>query len=90
MSTPFTHSPVLSPSQVHLCMVQLPNVGSGNSERYQLIAILNVVSGSLAHISMPEYLTSCDKLSWTSSGLSFAGPLVLDKRLLYQVYGFVF
>ena len=89
ISMPSTHSPVLSPSQVHLCMVKLTPCSSGNLKQRQIIAILNVISGSLAHITMPDYLKSRDKPSWMSSGLSLAVPLVQDEHFLYRIYGFI-
>ena len=80
---------VLSPDQVHLCVVQLSQEASGKLYG-QTLVILNVVSGDQALITLPERLTSDYQPSWTSSGFSLAMPLVMGKRFLYHMVTYVF
>ena len=58
MSMPLARSLVLSPDQVHLCMVQCAQIARGKFSRS--LVILNVISGSQALIPLPEHLTSDD------------------------------
>ena len=85
--TPSVHSLVLSPDQVHLCMVQVTPVGSGNYTRR--LVLLNVMSGCQALVPLPEHLTNDYRPSWTSRGSSLIVPLVIGKSFSYKIFNFV-
>lgn len=88
MSMPLVRSLVLSPDQVHLCMVQCAQIARGKFSRS--LVILNVISGSQALIPLPEHLTSDDMPNWSKTGFSVAVPLRPDGRFLYRTFRFVF
>ena len=87
---PLLTTPVLSPDQVHVCMLQETR-DRGIESHYDLI-ILNIESHSQAVISLPEPLLGAPTCSWTSRGYSLAVTLAADKHRshLYKMFRFVF
>ena len=81
--------PVLSPDQVHVCMLQATN---GGSTSHHDLVVLNVVSGCQALISLPEPLSGAPVCSWTRSGCSLAVTMVTDhgRTHMYKMFRFVF
>lgn len=90
--------PVLSPDQVHVCMLQDTTGGGAlDSFHYPILKfdliILNVVSESHTIISLPKPQAAAPVCSWTSRGYSLAVTLVMylgpAKIHIYKMFSFV-
>ena len=85
--------PMLSPDQVHVCMLQERGGSKVEPHHYDLV-ILNILLESQAIISLPSPQAAAPVCSWTSRGYSLAVTLVMymgpAKRHLYNMFSFVF
>ena len=81
--------PVLSPDQVHVCLLQATERGSASP--YELV-ILNIISECQTFISLSAPGSSPPVCSWTSNGFCLAVTMGTSggRNHLYKVFSFVF